>query len=279
MNDNRFDYYIYVLLDPRKPGKYNYSSLGISFLYEPFYVGKGRDNRMYAHFYPTRLKEKSYKNYKLNNILTKYNRTEYKKYIIKIEIELDENLAFAKECCYIDKIGRYNLKKGPLTNMSDGGNQPPSCKGRVFSEEHRKNISKAKLGIKLSEETKKKMSVAHSGSNNYNYGRVHTAESRRKMSEANKGKKISDENKRKIKERTIGMNNPSAKIWFLIDPSGNIIGPIFDCARFCKDNNINHCKISNVAHGTRTHTNKWKVFKVYTKQEWQEYNISSVGEN
>lgn len=33
-------YYVYILFDPRKPGKFIYNSF--CFLYKPFYIGKGK---------------------------------------------------------------------------------------------------------------------------------------------------------------------------------------------------------------------------------------------
>lgn len=41
------NFYIYVYLDPRKKGKYVYNQL--EFNMEPFYLGKGRDDRCYKH--------------------------------------------------------------------------------------------------------------------------------------------------------------------------------------------------------------------------------------
>ena len=39
--------YVYVYLDPRKPGKFIYNDF--SFEFEPFYVGKGYGDRAFGH--------------------------------------------------------------------------------------------------------------------------------------------------------------------------------------------------------------------------------------
>jgi hypothetical protein len=42
-------WYVYVYLDPRKSGRYSYEVSCVSFLFEPFYVGKGIGERSRAH--------------------------------------------------------------------------------------------------------------------------------------------------------------------------------------------------------------------------------------
>ena len=47
-------YYVYIYLDPRKPGKYYYPNMDVCFLFEPFYVGKGKNKQMYSHLKETK---------------------------------------------------------------------------------------------------------------------------------------------------------------------------------------------------------------------------------
>jgi hypothetical protein len=41
------NFYTYIYLDPRKPGNFKYGKY--EFNYEPFYVGKGYNERCYIH--------------------------------------------------------------------------------------------------------------------------------------------------------------------------------------------------------------------------------------
>ncbi len=86
-------YYIYVHINPLKN--------------EIFYIGKGCGNR-----YKSKWKRSDY----WKNIVTKYG------YIYNIlESDLTEEEAFEREKWYINKIGRKDLGKGSLINMTDGG--------------------------------------------------------------------------------------------------------------------------------------------------------------
>jgi hypothetical protein len=106
-----FDFYVYVYLDPRKPGKYIYGEY--EFDYEPFYVGKGKGLRMYMH-----LSCNDRNKYKTNKIRSIF-LNGLEPIIIKYREELDENAAYNLEVLMIDIIG-YN-KLGPLTNLTKGG--------------------------------------------------------------------------------------------------------------------------------------------------------------
>ena len=60
------EFYVYIYLDPRKPGRYCYEE--VSFLFEPIYVGKGKNNRYKTHL--TRAATNILK-YKIENIKLK----------------------------------------------------------------------------------------------------------------------------------------------------------------------------------------------------------------
>ena len=72
----------------------------------------------------------------------------------------------------------------------------------------REKIGEARIGKKVSDETKWKISKAQSGEKSYWYGKKLSDETKRKMSEARIGKKLSDEHKQKLSEDRTGPNNP-----------------------------------------------------------------------
>jgi hypothetical protein len=146
--EQKYKFYVYVYLDPRKPGKYLYENCNCSFLYEPFYVGKGgkgdhgKYRRWRQHTQIIRLKEKDktsnlFKYNKIKNILDQG----FEPAIIIYERFEDEHDALEVERKLISIIGRKDLKKGPLTNFTDGG------EGQInISEETRKRLSEAQKG-------------------------------------------------------------------------------------------------------------------------------------
>ena len=69
-----------------------------------------------------------------------------------------------------------------------------------MSEAHKRNISLAMKGHKISEATKEKIRLAKLKSGNLGYwtGKQHTEETKAKISKAMTGRKLSKEHKRKI---------------------------------------------------------------------------------
>jgi len=139
--ENRF--YVYVYLDPRKPGNYEYldQGLGISFDHEPFYIGKGQEYRWNAHLRESRkLTNKFYKHLKIRNIW----EAGLKPIIYKIFTGMLEQPAYNLEETLGFLIGRHNLDLGPLANETDCGSIPQNR----TEESKKKSAQKSKDTLK-----------------------------------------------------------------------------------------------------------------------------------
>jgi len=86
-----------------------------------------------------------------------------------------------------NEYGVYNLREVAQSNL-----------GLKYSEESKKKMSDWQVGRKFSAETKAKISNARKGSVSPNKGKVFSEEVRKKMSEGGRKKKLSDEHKAKI---------------------------------------------------------------------------------
>ena len=165
------DYYIYVYLDPRKSGKYIYGDY--CFLYEPFYVGKGKGRRL--------LNLDSGRNKYLKNKINKIKKLGFKHFVIKIKNNLCEEKSFILEIKLIDLIGRKDLNKGPLLNFTDGGE---GSSNRIISNKTRKKLSISNKG-KHNTELKRWDGIY--GEKHPRYGKFHSEETKKKISIKNKG--------------------------------------------------------------------------------------------
>ncbi len=103
--------YVYVYLDPRKKGKFNYGAL--KFDYEPFYVGKGTGNRI------TTSLDDANNNEDKQEIIDEIFNCNLKPISIKINSNLSDERAYEIESKLIEKIGRL-YEGSVLTNRSKG---------------------------------------------------------------------------------------------------------------------------------------------------------------
>ena len=198
------EYYVYVYLDPRKQGYYQYGST--SFEYEPFYVGKGKGARKSQHLFESSLSRGSAgpKVAKIRKLVS----LGLEPIIVTPFENLSESVAYAKEDEMITLIGSPfidNIEDGPLVNMLLGAN-PPNHKGKSYVEiygsveraesEKRKRREKLepkgffdKTGIRLSDETKRKIgekSKLSQKDGGHRTGILHTAETIQRFSEVRK---------------------------------------------------------------------------------------------
>jgi hypothetical protein len=148
-------FYVYVLLDPRKPGQYTYGfgESEIRLDYEPFYVGKGLGNRWRHHYHNT---TKPSGNKVKDNKITKLTRLGYEPCVHFIIKGVPENLAYDVEGETILTIGRERVGTGPLLNVTDGRGMAGNA-GFKLSEEAKAKISKAHKGKVVKESTKEKL--------------------------------------------------------------------------------------------------------------------------
>jgi hypothetical protein len=170
------EFYVYVYLDPRKPGLYKYMNTEISgtynsetipefcFEYLPFYIGKGHGDRLRSHLHQNKTSVRKENIFKSNKIKSIMEETNSEPIIIKYKEGLSEVEAYDLETTMILSIGRkYTNPSGPLTNIADGGANPPKWnKGKtgVYSPELIKQISDKLKGRKFSEETLQRMNEA-----------------------------------------------------------------------------------------------------------------------
>jgi plasmid stability protein len=135
----------------------------------PYYIGKGKENRIYS---------------KQKNIKPPKDKSR----VIYLKQNLTEEEAFKHEIYMIDVFGRKDLGTGILHNLTNGGDGASGC---IHSPE-----------------TKAKMSAAHKGKKNHNYGKTLSPETRAKISAATKGKTRSPETRAKMSAALKGENHP-----------------------------------------------------------------------
>ena len=114
--DNK--YYNYILLDPRKPYKWQYKDYCFDFL--PFYVGKGSGNRVKQHYYNSS-NENPYK----FNLIQKLKQGGFAPMYKIINTDCSEENALKEETILIAFIRDF-LQEAVLTNIQDGGDNPPT---------------------------------------------------------------------------------------------------------------------------------------------------------
>lgn len=154
-----------------------------------FYIGKGY---MLTKGHSCRHLSKHGRNKYWESIVEKNNGVYEVEIIFYCKTEEEVN---KKEIEFIKLYGRKNLNKGTLCNLTDGGD--------------------GSIGIRVSKQTRDKLSAKFSGINHPNYGKKLSGETCQRKSESMKvssknlrGKKLPDWWKDKIRQTKFGSNNP-----------------------------------------------------------------------
>lgn len=152
--------------------------------------------------------------------IKKYGRSNFKRELL--ELCLNRIILLKREIHWILELNALG-ENGYNRTLNAGAN--PNREGYVFTEEHKRNISKALKGNIISEETRAKLRISSTGYRHtldakQNFAAAHKGKSKPKYSEARKrahskslkGHKVSEETKRKIglanskKKRTAAEN-------------------------------------------------------------------------
>ena len=230
----------------------------------------------------------------LRRAIKKYGKNNFKRYIINYACDEKElnNMEFiyTKLFNVVENKQWYNIIYG-------GGFA--GLRGIKFSEEHRKNISKAKIGEKnpnygkkYSEEEKQKMRHRVSGEKNAmfgkcgelspNYGRKHSEETKKKMSLAALGennhnyhKTWSKQHRQKYEEYYILHGASTSKETYCYDLDGNFIKAFRNATLAAKFFGLNHSHISSVCRNQfgRCGKYQWRYAKDvnYSKEKIGRY--------
>jgi len=205
------DFYVYVYLDPRKPGSYIYGDLHFDF--EPFYVGQGhkdRDTQHLRNLFHRGGRKNTYKDNKLKAII----QANLTPIILHIDDNLSQEEARIREIERVAQIGRLCVAEGPLTNLhigGYGGEQPLEVRkkiGEKISQRHAEGAYAKKNATPMSPEQKEKIRQAH-------LGKPLSEEHKKHILEARAGYTHSEETKQKIREAVdpVARRNTTKDSW------------------------------------------------------------------
>jgi len=171
-----------------------------------YYLGSTNDfnRRCFSEHLPALRKGTHFSTF-LQNAWNKYGEANFTCEVVE-EVTGNNDVLLMYEQSYLDK----GFELGILYNISTkAGNSGPLPKevaqkmsishlGKKHSAETKAKIRAANLGHIVTEETRIKLRISHSGENSFWYGKHHTGESKIKISLANKGKKQSLDHRSKI---------------------------------------------------------------------------------
>ena len=178
----------------------------------------------------------------LSRAILKYGWDNFSKEVIFQS--LDKDFAYKEaESLFIKEYSTKDPQFG--YNLTDGGEGSP---GYIVSNATREKQRLAKVGKRLSEDHKSKISIG-------NTGKKFSDETKNKISERLKGNK-NFSGKTFSKEVLHNLSEQKAKDWTLMSPSGDIVH-IHNMRKFCLENNLSSSAMSRVIIGKQPHHKNW----------------------
>jgi group I intron endonuclease len=231
--------------------------MGISGIYRIFntdngvtYIGGSVDIRVRWLTHLRNLRNGTHHSVKLQRAYNKYGVNCFEHEIIEV---CDVGELILREQFYMDKHGSY----------TNGYNCTPiagsTMLGRTHTDETKKKMSEASLGVKKTKEARKNMSIASKKRTEKGPIMIYSDERNKKISDALMGRKLSDEHRKKISENRKGVGFKSivqytkdgtfVKIWDSVTECSLVLG-------------LDNSSVSKVLKGKLKTTGNYK-FKYY----------------
>jgi len=178
----------------------------------PFYIGKGTGNRMFVH-----LKEslESTGNKRKTKHILNLQAQGLEPIVRKVQEDMTEDSAYDLEMQLIQKYGRKGLDPNGILLNYCIDNRPPHRYGKDHHQYSKPIITEH------TEETKRKISLAHKGRPSWHKGRTRSDEFKQKTSIIQRGKRVSEETRKKIRAATTGAGNHNYGTMWITDGTNN----------------------------------------------------------
>lgn len=230
-------FYVYAYIDPRDD--------------TPFYIGKGKGNRIFRHLSPGMMQEGLRKGWFFYRKLKKLLVAGVTPDIHFVCEHLTEHQALYLESFFIKALGRRDLSTGCLCNLTDGG-EGCSHAGCKHSDETKKIIAdklrEIRTGWTLSEVTKQKIGDTHRG-------REHTDETKARMAAGQKKRFARQEERDKVAKSHIGKRHSEATRQRMSEAKKGKRHSEATCQRMSE---ANKGRTNSVKSRTRQSFTKWK---------------------
>lgn len=206
--------------------------------------------------------------------LKKYGKDNFKKEILLFAVN-QVALNFFEKCLvteeFINQRDNYNLREGGGSKGKLSTENILKLKGRKRTEESKRKMSLAHKGKKLSEEHKRKIGTNSKHAKRF-LGKKHTEESKRKIGLAGIGRQKSPESIAKIIAfhtgrkrssetcRKISENKSKPRPALINTLTNEIVPAGFGCLNFCRERGLEKTQFCRMIQGKRKEYKGWQLY-------------------